>query len=652
MLDHVVGIEVHPLAVTIAKATYLLALGAVAKSAKRPISIPVYMADSLFLPTEVGQMTLHDRAQVKVRFGNSEVLMPESFITSPELFDPALDAASHVAVDHARTKAETQETLRVYIFKVVPALRRHKESEKILEALWHYAEALARLIRERNNSIWAFIIRNSYRPAMLRRSFDVIVGNPPWLSYRYISDPDYQAEIKKRAVEDYRIAPNKQRLMTQMELATVFLAHSLGWFGAKGARLGFVMPRSILSGDQHENLRLRKYSWRCQMRLASYWDLKDVHPLFNVPACVLFADESDEPGSAEDALPVKEWSGKLDERDCAWSTARKQLSSSDETGRVIYLAKRCAFSTSSGASKPGKSGGYAKQFSQGATVVPQCFYFVQAELSFPVDKDRLYWVRTEELPLAKKPYVGVRLSGQVEGRFFYYTALARHVLPFVLLEPSTTVLPLASNGSTTEVWDAARLRREGHREFAEWMEGAERIWADKREKKGEQVSLYGWLDYQSKLTSQNLANEHIVLYNSTGTNVSVASVRRSDLAVPLIAEHTVYLGEVSGADEADYLASVLNSAAANEAIKPFQAMGLLGERHIEKKLMDLPIPNFKASDGKHRSLVHLGRQARLKATNLIKSGDLPTTLARQRGWIRAQLRKELEEIDGIVRGLL
>ena len=37
---------------------------------------------------------------------------------------------------------------------------------------------------------------------MLRDRFDFILGNPPWLSYRYIADPDYQAEIKKRAVQE------------------------------------------------------------------------------------------------------------------------------------------------------------------------------------------------------------------------------------------------------------------------------------------------------------------------------------------------------------------------------------------------------------------------------------------------------------------
>ncbi len=653
VLEHVVGIDVHPLAVNIAKATYVLALGPVILAANRPVSVPVYMADSLFLPSEVRQMKLHEDVRVKLKFAGKEVLMPASFVASPDLFDAAMGAASQLAQEHARSKAETAEAMKTYVLRAAPSLKKHEDLAGIVDGLWEYAVALAQLIRDRENSIWAFIIRNSYRPAMLRESFDVIVGNPPWLSYRYLADPEYQAEIKYRAVEEYRIAPNKQRLMTQMELATVFVAHSMGWFAAKGARLGFVMPRSILSGDQHENLRLRKYSGRCRFRLSGYWDMKNVAPLFNVPTCVLFAQQSTDAGSAEDALPVKEWSGKLDERDCPWPVAQKQLSYREATGRVIYLAKRSAFSTSPGAIKPGRSSAYAEHFGQGATIVPRCFYFVRARLRFPIDPDGLYWAETdpEQLALAKKPWDDVRLSGHVEGRFFYYSVLARHVLPFALITPSTTVIPLVCDGPKREVWDVASLRRNGDREFARWMEEAERIWKQKREKKTG-ASLIEWLDYQGKLTAQRPRDEHVVIYNAAGTNVSAVSMRRSEFALPLIAEHKVYRGTVASAKEADYLASVLNSSVSNEAIKPFQSMGLMGERDIEKKLVDLPIPRFKPEDSRHVALVHLGRQAREKAGKLLKLSALTTSLARRRGWMRDQLRNELAEIDRIVKKLL
>jgi hypothetical protein len=183
------------------------------------------------------------------------------------------------------------------------------------------------------------------------------------------------------------------------------------------------------------------------------------------------------------------------------------------------------------------------------------------------------------------------------------------------------------------------------------MEEAERIWKQKREKKAAKVSLYGWLDYQGKLTAQRLSEEHLVLYNAAGTNVSAVSVRRSELALPLIAEHKIYWGTVADAEEADYLASVLNSSLSNEAIKPFQSMGLMGERDIEKKLMDLPIPRFKPADSRHQALVGLGRQAREKARAVQNISDPPTSLARQRGRMRDQLKNELDEIDRIVKKL-
>ncbi|HMD70220.1 MAG TPA: N-6 DNA methylase [Bryobacteraceae bacterium] len=543
VLEHVVGIDVHPLAVVIARATYVLALRPVIQEAKRPFSVPVHLADSL---------------------------------------------------------AGT------------PAL-----------------------------------------PALRRRRFDVIVGNPPWISYRYIADPDFQAEIKRLAVEEYRIAPNKQKLMTQMELATVFAAHSMGWFAAPGARLGFVMPRSILCGDQHENLRLRKYSGLCRLRLSGYWDMKNVAPLFNVPTCVLFAEESADAGSAADVLPVKEWSGKLEERDCPWADAAKKLTCREAEGRVIYLAQRSAFSTSTGAARPGISSPYADNFGQGATIVPRCFYFVRGELTFPIDPDGLYWTDTDpdQLKLAKKPWHDVHLSGRVEGRFFHYVVLAGHILPFALLTPSLAVIPLTEDGSKRHVLNAAALKREGFRDFGNWMEEAERIWTQKREQKAGRVSLEEWLDYQGKLTAQQPGDEYVVLYNTSGANVSAVSVRKREFALPLVFDSTVYAGAVTSAGEADYLASVLNSTVSNEAIKPFQAMGLLGERHIHKKLLDLPIPLFQPEDSRHAALARLGREARETAVGSLVA-DLPAPLAKRRGMMRDGLKAEIAEIDGIVMNLL
>jgi SAM-dependent methyltransferase len=520
ILDHVIGIDIHPLAVTISRTTYVLALSASIKAARRPIQIPVYLADSLFLPTEVKQHRLGEKPEFEIKFGSQSVRMPEDFVEAPDLFDAAITACSKVAVDHARTGDETFGRLRAYLNRELDGFATHKDPDKITTVLWQFTERLANLIRERGNSIWAFIIRNSYRPAMLRAHFDFIVGNPPWLSYRYIADPAYQEEVKERAVERYKIAPKSQKLFTQMELATIFFAHSVTWFGSANARIGFVMPRSILSADQHSNLRTRKYN--APFRLTEYWDLKDVHGLFQVPSCVLFGQRDQHPGSPSEILPVEEWEGELPARDLPWEQARAHLTWVKKRSKVIYLGNRDAFSTGPGRSEPNLSSPYAKHFHQGATLIPRSFYFVRIEsLAGKPDPDWLYWAETDpgQAAKAKPPYDDVRLSGKVEGRFIYSSALSKHVLPFTVLPLPTVVLPVLRKDGELSLIDSDHLRSSGFREFAQWMEKAEKLWDERREDKAKRQTVYEWLDYQGKLRSQNLDERHLVLYNAAGTKV-------------------------------------------------------------------------------------------------------------------------------------
>jgi hypothetical protein len=294
ILENIVGIDIHPLAVIISRATYLLAIRSLVKASRRPIQIPVYLADSLFLPTEVTQYTLGEAPGFEIRFGgNRKVSIPEELVKRPELFDPAITAASQIAVDHAEGGKESRKTLAAYLKKIAPQFADHENTDTMIDAVWKFTAELSDLIKSNQDSIWAFIVRNSYRPAMLRDRFDLILGNPPWLSYRYIADPEYQAEIKKRAVEDYAIAPRLQKLFTQMELATIFLVHTLSTFVRTGGKLGFVMPLSVIAADQHQNLRSRQY--KAPIRLTSYWDLRAVRPVFNVPCCVLFASKETGP---------------------------------------------------------------------------------------------------------------------------------------------------------------------------------------------------------------------------------------------------------------------------------------------------------------------------------------------------------------------
>lgn len=662
ILSSVKGIDIHPVAVTISRATYVLALGPLLKAARKPVQIPVYLADSLFLPAEVQPGGLLDNGGgVEVAFGprrnRERVLVPHSLIHSPALFDDAFAACTEVATEHAKSERENRQSLEKHLARQVPKLCELIEWGSILDALWEFTEKLAGLISDRRNSIWSFIIRNSYRPAMFRHEqFDVIIGNPPWLSYRYIADPEYQQEIKRRAVDDYGIAPKSQKLFTQMELATVFLAHSMATFARSGARLGFVMPRSVLSADQHQKLIRGEYS--APFQLTGYWDLRGVAPLFNVPACVLFARHRPAPhGSPKDRLPVVIWSGEPPRRGANWDEARACLHQRAGKGRVIYLGGRCALSTEAGVTSPAKPSKYQQAFRQGATIVPRSLYFVRVtDLSGATEADRLYWAETdpEQAEDAKPPYQEVQMSGLIEGRFLFSTVIAKHLLPFLVLPPATVILPVEASSGVLSIRDADYLRKEGHRDAGKWFAQAEKIWQEKRARKASRQTLYEWLDYQGKLTAQVLSQRHLVLYNAAGTNVSAACFDRRTHPLSLIVEHKVYWAAFSDPAEARYVTAILNSSVANQAIKPFQSTGLLGERDIEKKLLDLPIPIYSATKRAHGALAQLGERAAAEAAALVSSPLFParTSLARQRGFIRHGIAPILADIDKLVGELL
>ena len=72
--------------------------------------------------------------------------------------------------------------------------------------------ALEKLQRAGRNGIWAFVLRNSFRPALVAGRFNGVVTNPPWLALSKIASNPYQDALKAKA-EAYGIkAPGSSHL--------------------------------------------------------------------------------------------------------------------------------------------------------------------------------------------------------------------------------------------------------------------------------------------------------------------------------------------------------------------------------------------------------------------------------------------------------
>ena len=111
---------------------------------------------------------------------------------------------------------------------------------------------IAQLVKLGEDSIYGFLLRNRYRSILLRGYFDLIVGNPPWLTLADISAGAYRNLLLRRNKE-LNIAPRGAGKQAHTEIATVFLAQVVKQFlryrdnGQELLRLGFVLPRSVFT---------------------------------------------------------------------------------------------------------------------------------------------------------------------------------------------------------------------------------------------------------------------------------------------------------------------------------------------------------------------------------------------------------------------
>ena len=627
-LQNVVGVDVHPLAVTISKVNYVLALIPDLSVYNKAVVIPVYMANSLEgISPAGGQM-------VDISTGGKDYFhIPTSMAENPASLDKVIDEMGRytggddeVALDGFSQQLESQ-------------------GYKDWVYLWRgNLKLMRKLVKDKRDTIWTFILKNYYRPAYLHRyPFDILAGNPPWLSYRYITEPEYQAQVKRLTFSYGLLSKKEVKLYTHMELATLFFVLSTDAYLKKDGVIAFVMPRSVLTGaKQHK--RFQEFLQGYQLpptQLEKLLDVEEVSPLFNVPACVLIAKKH---GQVE-KVAVKVLSGKLASKNIKWSTAKVELKTAtkQKTADKIFPP----------ALEPSP---YLKQIKEGATIVPRSLWFVQPVASaFGINQAKpAIETHPEAQRTAKKPWQNIHLKGEVEAQYLYATILGRQLLPFGYTELSLVILPMEDKPTGLSMINKDMALGKGHPGLHEWLSKVDRLWISGRKERSPE-DAYSRLDYQHLLTSQHPTGYHTVVYNRAGTNLASCVISppllRTGLSVQgFAADADTYYYQVKDDMEAHYLCAFLNAAYVDAVIKPHQTRGQWGERDIHRRPFEfVPIPKFNPNDEKHRKLAELSKECHEKVKKLKLEGK---NIGNLRGKVRKALANELAEIDRLVREIL
>lgn len=623
--SRVMGIDVHPVAVIIARVTYLLALGEERLNVQgRPvISIPVYLGDSLQWNTR--GMMAHRDVPIEVPDGPT-LEFPHTVAGDPAKFDAVIGVMLHLSEQDAEPRA-----LRGWLRRQCPVDGR---SANILAATY---DALRGLRKGGRNHIWGYVARNLSRPVWLSSADQrahILIGNPPWLSYRHMDKPTqetFKSECRLRSIW----AGGK--VATQQDLSGYFFARSAELYLRMDGKLAFVMPYAALNRLQFEGFRRGWFGHKkgrtkevfAIVRFTEAWAFdEDVQPLFEVPSCVLFGE-----AGATGPLPttVSAATGTLPRRDAKPAEAEKALT----------------WSEAPWPEGPSEDGGspYHDRFHNGATVYPRVLSVVQVaptgrfggSPSAPRVESRR--TRQEKPPWKDLP----PLRGTVEAQFLRPLYLGESIAPFRVLQPVLSVIPC--DEARGRLLDAQAARVSGYVHLARWLSDAEGLWDELQES---DLSFTEQLNYHSKLGDQFPIPARRVVYAKSGTLPAAAVLRVSEGAV---VDHKLYWAAASE-QEGLYLVAILNSETARSRVAHMQSRGQWGARDFDKLMLSLPIPKFDRTVPLHRSLATGARRAEKVAAQVpLKQG---TYFVRARTLIRKALAEDgvSARIDKLVQRLL
>ena len=590
----IAGIDVHPVAVHLARAAWMLAAqpalqAAVDDGFAEDVTVPIYLGDALQLRFRTDDMFARHVVTIPVEDEqNTELIFPLRLVNLAETFDALMgniaDAIERGG-DPRLALADNDIT--------------DPEERRVLQET---IATMQRLHEEGRNHIWAYYTRNLVRPVALSHGkVDVIVGNPPWLIYRNTAST-LRDELERQSRNLYGIWTGGKYAAVQ-DVAGLFYARCTDLYLKDDGVIGMVMPHSALQAGQYE--KWRTGSWQAKNKGRNLtvnfnykmaWDLERLEPntFFPLPASVVFAERTGLDANASRlAGDVERWLGKAD--------------TSDPRRIVVPISDTSANAVSH----------YDSHSRKGADIYPRCLYFVEETINPAVVRaGQTITVNPLRGSQDKMPWRNLDLTAiseqTIEAQHVFDVHLGKTLVPYATLAPLQAVLPFKRGEpglpADAEGVGGVNLGALGNRVRDRWQT-VSRMW-EQNKRPSTKLNLLGWLDYHRKLSAQlewqqNPGARPVrVVYSGYGA--PTAALLHDDDA---IIDYKLFWVTCKDLEEAHYLLAIINSDRLYDMVKPWMSKGQFGPRDLQKHLWKLPIPEFDLSKPLHMAVADAGRAA-------------------------------------------
>ena len=618
------GIDIHPVAAELARATLLRALPALPPEGHAALQI--YQGDSLLIQ-ETGEFSLFDQNQIIITSkSGGTALLPQTFVTN-ERFPRYIKKMIELAQDPNRPG------LPAYIQQCVT-----DEGEQA--ALSAAYKELQEIIERDGNSIWTWYIVNIAGPYLLAdRKIDRVVANPPWVRMA-----DVQNEHRKRQFERFANKPmgiwTGGKQAPHFDIASLFIKRTREKYLAK--------PGSDPAAWLVKKASLRAGSWKKfrewhESVVTQTLDLEPLQPFGGGDAqrsCVLLERKRFEKVTTkvETREIVASCTGRRPERHAQLEGVRERL-------QIVAATTPIAKSASGYL-----SGGEKPLFRQGATMTPKVLTIIERVEDTENYAEKLVrTTRSQHAPWKER----TQQVGRVPAHWVRPILTSRDVLPFATIEtPGKCIVPAGKGGELLN-------KPEYECEFWNVLDGVYKCYCGKGTNTPK--TLLKRIDFNETLSvqmgrgSSNANTVHVSAACGPRLQcrgpVSADIMRATVASAEGVIDSTLYYWQAPSKEEAVYLVTVLNTECLREAFLQCRESGRHFHLHPWRKV---PIPRFDNGNQKHRELAELGTQAMAMVRGFM------ATIPQHLGQVGAsrRIRRRLHEmglaerIDDVVRKIM
>jgi len=469
------------------------------------------------------------------------------------------------------------------------------------------------------------------------RRFDLIIGNPPWYTYRDIESVDYQEKVKKLA-EQLEIKPLPKNLLN-LEISTIFFVKAQKTFMKENAKIFFVITKGVITGSHAS--RFRNFKGFTDIKVWTFD--KKIENIFNIDFICLFGKKSKNLG-----VNLNE------EIKSYYFTLKNEMESIDYFKNIEFECERMETLIPYSIEKKGgkkfikklvskqsfknllplKESHYKTLFHKGADLNPRNLIFVR----FNKVTDVLVKIIPDEriFKRAKAPWDKREFKDDIiEREYIFKVIKSTELVKFHVYNYYDVFLPLTKADLSFTYENLA-----SHAKL--FYDKINNLYIKYKKETTKHENLMDNLNRWSKLINERQLSRVKVIYNNSGSILYSAVVQGNFL---ITGDLCFY--DTDNLDEAFYLSAILNSSLITKQVRIIKS-----SRHIFKLPLDLPIKKFNTGNLNHQKLAQLGRKGQKIAKQTIDtffaSNEASYTKVKIQNLLNEVLKPILIQIDEIL----